>query len=361
MAAADRAAVRAALRAEAGQPVVLPVVHVRTAQQAAREAAIAARAGCSGVELIGQRRECYAPGDANTLRRLNAQLFLQLDGLAKAVPAEQAAAAELLIHSGSVAAEDFYRTEGQMISGLVSLGVTRNRAAAIARLQRKRGDVLIRYSLDLEAMKDAVIAVRRAVGDEPVVCVNWWGRTLPDAADALLLPLMRQGVRVDAYHADAHQAALGTAAAGPSGVITAAAAALRTESMSRFGRPFLYFAGCASKGVGGIEAPGGEAAAAIEAALLTPVTADAVVTSGAGTGRAAGVEKLAALRRVAGSRVCVGVASGVTPDNVGDCVRAGIDVIFVASGVMRDWFRIDEEKLALLLQELRKASAAAKL
>eukprot|EP01062_Namystynia_karyoxenos_P028067 TRINITY_DN21337_c0_g1_i1.p1 TRINITY_DN21337_c0_g1~~TRINITY_DN21337_c0_g1_i1.p1 ORF type:complete len:425 (+),score=127.54 TRINITY_DN21337_c0_g1_i1:70-1275(+) len=364
----DRAAVLAALGpgavadAGSGIPVVLPVVHVAGPEQAAREAAAAVAAGCCGVQLIGQRRECYSPGDTQDLRRLNAQLLLKVEGARRAgVPAAGLAEALRILHTGPARPEGprgFWRSEREMAAALIASGVPEPRAGEIARLQRRRGDILSHYSLPTDDLAAAVRAVRSRLGDSPMLCVNLWGRGVLEAAEGLLRPLWRQGVRVDALLCDAHQAALGTPAAEPLGELGRCAAALRREFRTRWPqRRFLYLAGCASKGVGGIEAP--ESAEAFGPVFARPLSCDAVITSGAGTGRSASRAKLSALRKAAGPNVCVGVASGVTPANVVDCVRAETDIVFVASGIAKDWNSLDPAKLSALLRAAREAVAPA--
>jgi hypothetical protein len=84
---------------------------------------------------------------------------------------------------------------------------------------------------------------------------------------------------------------------------------------------------------------------------------DVAVTSGTGTGKAADPERIRALRR--GLLSCpVAVASGVTPENVGDYLGLA-DHVLVASGIAGDHGGIDESKLARLMGRARAEEGEA--
>jgi predicted TIM-barrel enzyme len=108
-----------------------------------------------------------------------------------------------------------------------------------------------------------------------------------------------------------------------------------------------------------------------EAAEAFRVGVDVLTTSGAATGSPCDPRQVARIARVAtvlsrqvGSgeraawfRPAVAVASGVTPDNAGDVLRAGADALLVASGIaLGDSFhRMDGRKLEALLERVQRA------
>lgn len=78
---------------------------------------------------------------------------------------------------------------------------------------------------------------------------------------------------------------------------------------------------------------------------------DVPTTSGPGTGQAAETSKLHALRVGLGMHP-LALASGITPDNVGEYVGL-VDHILVSSGITNPVGNIDEDKLARLLENVR--------
>ncbi len=79
-----------------------------------------------------------------------------------------------------------------------------------------------------------------------------------------------------------------------------------------------------------------------------------VVTSGDGTGIAADVEKVATIHHGLKCWARLGLASGVTPDNVDNYLRY-VDDYLVATGIGKDFHTIDEEKLRALQEKLKTA------
>ena len=76
---------------------------------------------------------------------------------------------------------------------------------------------------------------------------------------------------------------------------------------------------------------------------------DVVMTSGAATGVSADLEKIEKMRKGVGRAKPLGLASGVTPENIGVYLGEGVDVVLVATGVSSSFHELSEEKLGNLL------------
>jgi len=79
---------------------------------------------------------------------------------------------------------------------------------------------------------------------------------------------------------------------------------------------------------------------------------DVVTTSGPGTGIAAEREKIVAMREATGD-FPLAIASGITPDNVGDYLEVA-DCFLVATGISRSFSEIDAGRLHRLLARVRE-------
>lgn len=73
---------------------------------------------------------------------------------------------------------------------------------------------------------------------------------------------------------------------------------------------------------------------------------DCVVTSGEGTGIAADVSKISKMREYINGRKPLGLASGVTPDNV---KNYDVDYILVNTGISKTFYDFDKDKIKKLL------------
>jgi len=107
----------------------------------------------------------------------------------------------------------------------------------------------------------------------------------------------------------------------------------------------LYFGGVAFK----YQRPVEDLASAARIAMRYM---DVVTTSGPGTGIAAAREKIVAMREAAGD-FPLAIASGITPDNVGDYLEVA-DCFLVATGISRSFSELDAEKLRRLLARVRE-------
>lgn len=78
---------------------------------------------------------------------------------------------------------------------------------------------------------------------------------------------------------------------------------------------------------------------------------DVITTSGPGTGHAADVARVARIHELAGTTP-VALASGVTPENVADYAPY-VDYVLVATGVSRDFWTLDPDKVKALVDNVR--------
>ncbi|CAD7959193.1 unnamed protein product [Amoebophrya sp. A120] len=76
---------------------------------------------------------------------------------------------------------------------------------------------------------------------------------------------------------------------------------------------------------------------------------DVVMTSGTATGIAAERAKILSMRTGVGPEKPLGLASGVTPDNLAEYLSLGVDVVLVATGVSDDFHELSEDKLQRLI------------
>lgn len=78
---------------------------------------------------------------------------------------------------------------------------------------------------------------------------------------------------------------------------------------------------------------------------------DVVTTSGQGTGEAPAVEKIRRMIQAIGA-FPLAIASGITPENVADFLPFA-DAFLVATGISRDFYNIDPERLGDLVRTVR--------
>ncbi len=77
---------------------------------------------------------------------------------------------------------------------------------------------------------------------------------------------------------------------------------------------------------------------------------DVVTTSGPGTGHAAEVEKIRRMKRALGDTP-LGIASGITPENVGDYLPHA-DCFLVATGISRGFTELDPPRVRALVERV---------
>lgn len=214
------------------------------------------------------------------------------------------------------------------------------------------GVMLIHHDCDDAMVVSALLAVlddaRESGRRAPWVGVNFLGRSPRSAA----LYLDSLGVRgVGAVWSDSSGAEKGRVA-------------VTTSLVSTPSRPLL-FGGVRFKGQVHRGTPEEEAAEAFR------VGVDVLTTSGTATGIPCDPRQVARIARVAAGlsrqvgsaesatwlRPAVVVASGVTPDNAGDVLRAGADGILVATGIALggSFHRMDGRKLEALLERAKRA------
>jgi predicted TIM-barrel enzyme len=86
-------------------------------------------------------------------------------------------------------------------------------------------------------------------------------------------------------------------------------------------------------------------------ARLAARYADVVMTSGPGTGQAADRAKIATMKAALGE-VPLAVASGITPENVGEYLDVA-DCFLVATGISASFTELDPERVAALVRVVR--------
>ncbi len=87
------------------------------------------------------------------------------------------------------------------------------------------------------------------------------------------------------------------------------------------------------------------------AARIAARYADVVTTSGPGTGEAASRDKIVRLRNALGDTP-LAIASGITPENVGDYLDVA-DCFLVATGISKSWTELDYDRVCQLVDSVR--------
>lgn len=175
--------------------------------------------------------------------------------------------------------------------------------------------------------------------------VNFLGVTGREAFP-VLGGLYAQGVKVDAYWAD--DARIDERAGEQKEADDIAG--IRESS----GWDGLYFGGTAFKKQREVEVVDYGLSAEIASRYM-----DSVTTSGVATGKPAALSKMETFRRGCGDNP-LAVASGVTPDNVGDYADM-VDAILVATGINHpgDFYNIDPARLQRLISSARRVSISS--
>lgn len=122
---------------------------------------------------------------------------------------------------------------------------------------------------------------------------------------------------------------------------TAAAALARARVAA--GKPALYFGGVAFKYQRAVDDVG-------RAARIAAGYVDVVTTSGPGTGRPADREKIAAMKAALGATP-LAIASGITPENVGDYLPIA-DCFLVATGISSAFDELDPARVRALVDRV---------
>jgi predicted TIM-barrel enzyme len=78
---------------------------------------------------------------------------------------------------------------------------------------------------------------------------------------------------------------------------------------------------------------------------------DVVTTSGEGTGKAADLDKIREMREGLGPDARLGIASGITPENV-ELYLPYVNDFLVATGINKDFFNFDPNKLRELVKKV---------
>lgn len=86
-----------------------------------------------------------------------------------------------------------------------------------------------------------------------------------------------------------------------------------------------------------------------EACIEASKYMDVVVTSSLSTGVAANINKVNDMRNYTDKNKRLGIASGITPENVNDY---NADIFLVSTGVSKDFYNFDEKKLSQLIKKI---------
>ncbi len=208
------------------------------------------------------------------------------------------------------------------------------RNAEVALRHGTQGVFLINHDFPEDELVPVIADVRRRF-PELWLGVNFLAVTGRDAFP-VLGALANSGTRVDAYWGDDARIDERTAVQGEAIEIDA----VRATS----GWDGLYFGGTAFKKQREVAPEHYELSARLATAHM-----DVVTTSGVATGQEADVAKIEAMRAGCGDHA-MGIASGVTPDNVHRYAPL-VDAILVATGinVAGDFYNIDRARLERLM------------
>ena len=200
------------------------------------------------------------------------------------------------------------------------------------------GVFLINHDFAYEKFLPIIRHVRQVFPDK-WIGVNFLAKT-GKIAFPVLAELERDGVRVDGYWAD--DARIDERHTADDQVEAEEIADVKAAS----GWNGLYFGGTAFKKQREVDATDYGKSASIACNFM-----DVVTTSGIATGHSADLEKIKTFRTVCGNTP-IGLASGITPDNVSS-YAAYVDCVLVATGIniKDDFYNIDPVRLAKLLEK----------
>lgn len=211
-----------------------------------------------------------------------------------------------------------------------------------------QGVFLINHDFGIEEFLPIVREARRSF---PALWlgVNFLGVTGREAFP-ILGTLQKQGCDVDAYWAD-------DARIDESLDLNGQAEAdeiLRVKEQS--GWQGLYFGGTAFKKQREVSSTDYATAASLAAEKM-----DVVTTSGVATGKQADLSKVRLFREAIHDRP-LALASGITPNNVGDYAK-DVDAVLVATGInlSGDFYNIDKLKLRQLIHNCRQSAIVAEI
>jgi len=220
---------------------------------------------------------------------------------------------------------------------------TRNVTAAVS--EGAQGVFLINHDFAVEVF---VPIVRETRTRFPALWlgVNFLGVTGSNAFP-VLGTLQQEGCVVDAYWAD--DARIDEAAGADQQVEADEIIEVKKQS----GWNGLYFGGTAFKKQREVSVADYPVAASLASERM-----DVVTTSGVATGEQAALSKISVFREAVGDRP-LALASGVTPENIGDYAH-DVDAILVATGInlTQDFYNIDRLKLRRLIHQCRQFGVA---
>ena len=224
---------------------------------------------------------------------------------------------------------------------VLDVGQAKHNLATVVRCGAP-GAFLINHDFEISPFLPIIEECRRAYPD------LWLGVNFLGVSGAKAFPILsdlgEKGVVVDAYWADDAQIDEWQKEQTEADSI----AAIR-ESCGWRG---MYFGGTAFKKQRPVEPSKYH-----EAASLATGYMDAVTTSGIATGKSAEIEKVRSFREGVKNHV-LAIASGMTPENVGDYMDVA-DAFLVATGINYpgDFYNLDPHRLRRLLERARHYAA----
>ena len=208
------------------------------------------------------------------------------------------------------------------------------------------GAFLINHDFEISQFVPIIEECRRAYPD------LWLGVNFLGVSGAKAFPILSdlaaKGVVVDAYWADDARIDEGQKEQTEADSI----AAIR-ESCGWGG---MYFGGTAFKKQRAVEPSKYHEAAGLATGYM-----DAVTTSGIATGQSADIEKVKSFREGVKNHA-LAIASGITPENVGDYMDVA-DAFLVATGInyLGDFYNLDPHRLRRLLERTRHYAARRRI
>ncbi len=236
----------------------------------------------------------------------------------------------------------YFKTRGPAVLPVIHV-LDQEQASRNIRIALQEGAVgvfLINHDFDMETFLPIIRAIRL---EYPFLWlgVNFLAVTARDAFP-VLADLEKQGCVVDGYWAD--DARIDEKRAMDDQPEAAEICKIKKEC----GWEGIYFGGTAFKKQRPVEQGDYPHCAAVAARWM-----DVVTTSGTATGKAACMEKVKSFRQGAGN-TALALASGVTPENIGEYVDS-LDAILVATGINLpdDFYNIDPSRLGRLIKQAR--------
>ena len=242
----------------------------------------------------------------------------------------------------------YFKTMGPVVLPVIhvlDLGQAKHNLATVVRCGAP-GVFLINHDFEISLFLPIIEACRRAYPD------LWLGVNFLGVSGAKAFPILSElaekGVVVDAYWADDARIDERQKEQAEADSIAAIRESCGWEGM--------YFGGTAFKKQRTVEPSKYH-----EAASLATGYMDVVTTSGIATGKSAEIEKIRIFREGVKNHA-LAIASGITPENVGDYMDVA-DAFLVATGINYpgDFYNLDPHRLRRLLERTRHYAARRRI